>query len=91
MSLSNEWHEYHLTPRGWEEGSEKLDFAGEKPRLIPPDRVLTLRFSDYQSCSFAKPDLSCKVVWRSKDEDAIRRLQQEHGIRPGAFSSWPME
>ena len=29
MALSEEWTERHLTPRGWELGSEKTDFSLE--------------------------------------------------------------
>jgi hypothetical protein len=27
MAVSNEWTEWHLTPRGWEFGDEKTDFS----------------------------------------------------------------
>ena len=30
MSASNEWFEYHFTPRGWESGSSKTDFNREE-------------------------------------------------------------
>jgi len=44
MSLSKECQEYHLTPRGWVEGSFKGNaFVGSKNVKIPKDRVLTMR------------------------------------------------
>ena len=55
MSASNEWSEYHLTPNGWVEGSEKLDFSRTE-RPAPADRVLTVRQHDYLSSSFSKLD-----------------------------------
>ena len=45
MSASNEYWTWHLTPRGWEEGTEKLD-SGTTERPVPPDTVLTLVYHE---------------------------------------------
>ena len=34
MSISHEWAEWHLTPRGWEVGTRKCDH-GEEPGVTP--------------------------------------------------------
>ena len=39
MAASNEWTEWHLTPRGWEEGSGRLDGVGVTHAEPPTDRV----------------------------------------------------
>ncbi len=85
MSLSNEWWEYHLTPGGWLEGSEKLDFAGVKEKPIPPDRVLTLKFRERQSCFYASVERWYEVVWRHRDRRTTRSLVEEFGNLPERF------
>jgi hypothetical protein len=42
MSLSHEWSTWHQTPRGWEPGSERMDFSQRVDRPIPPDGVLMI-------------------------------------------------
>lgn len=79
MSASNEWDEYHLTPRGWEEGSSKTDFAPEKEVPPPADRVLTKRFIDYQSSAFSRPHRYWEERWRSSDGAAVQELLAKHG------------
>ena len=38
MSLSKEWTDWHLTPRGWEAGSQQTDF-GKETKFAPPQRL----------------------------------------------------
>lgn len=90
MALSNEWHEYHLTPKGWVEGSEELDFSSQE-RPTPCDRVLTLRFCEYQSSSFSPVDRSTEVAWRSTDVGEVERLEKTFGSRPARFRKWDTE
>jgi hypothetical protein len=52
MAASKEWFEYHLTPRGWEIGSHKVDVANEVTKALPTDRVLTVLHREYRSSSF---------------------------------------
>ena len=50
MSYSDEWTEWHLTPRGWERGSERTDGPDVEFKEPPADRVLYLpleRSSDF--------------------------------------------
>jgi hypothetical protein len=72
MSSTNEWTDYHLTQRGWEKGTEKLDFVGETQIPVPIDTVLTLRFHEHQSCSFADEERWYEEICRSPgDLDAL--------------------
>ena len=82
MSASNEWFEYHLTPQGWVDGSEKIDFAGLKKKEIPDDRVLTLRFHEYLSSPFSTIDKWYDEQWRHEDEDLINDLIKQFGEMP---------
>ena len=90
MSLSNEWFEYHLTRKGWVEGSEQLDLAGLREASVPEDRALTIRFCDRTASAFSKPERWRKVVWRSKDTELIESLTSKHGEIPEGFNAWTL-
>lgn len=79
MSASNEWSEYHLTPRGWEAGSEKLDFGGVTSAPTPEDRVITIREHEYISSSFGPMEMWSAVVWTSADSARVSDLQSQYG------------
>lgn len=87
MSDTNEWWEKHLTPRGWEEGSEKLDFG--KPKKIPPpsDRVKTVRYHERGSVYSISRWLS--VTWSTDDEEQLSRLEAEFGAVPEGYEGYP--
>jgi hypothetical protein len=83
MSLSSECQEFHLTPRGWVEGSFRGDVLdGGEDMPTPDDRVLTIECHEepYSNCSF----YDC-IAWESDDKDAVRRLKKEFGGRPKWF------
>ncbi|MFT3927461.1 MAG: hypothetical protein QM778_33315 [Myxococcales bacterium] len=82
MSASNEWNEYHLTPRGWEPGSFKTDFAGIKERPTPPDRAMTCTSHEYQSGIYSKVDRWTDEDWRSADAALVARLLVQFGPCP---------
>lgn len=55
MSFSKERQDYHLTPKGWIEGTFKGDGIGGAQEVeIPPDRVLTISCYDELSSPYAK-------------------------------------
>ena len=83
MSATNEWTEWHLTPRGWERGSERQDFGGKKTVTPPEDRVLTVRWVEYQSEARAKAQLCHENVWKSEDKELlIEKYKKIHGDSP---------
>jgi len=84
MSASNEWTEYHLTPRGWETGSVKFDFNPVKVRERPSDAVLTLKYYEYMGSSFSRMDKGHEIVWRSSDEKRIAEFETKFGSVPPA-------
>lgn len=85
MSLSSESFEYHLTPRGWVEGSEKLDFGVETPRETPQDRVLTLIRFEKIACFSCEMEVTEKELWRSDDQGLVRVLTRKFGPAPSGF------
>jgi hypothetical protein len=82
MSLSREWTEWHLTPRGWERGSEKVDGGGGKDREAPEDRVLTVRWREEQETMATKMERWHHEDWRSVDEAEVKRLTKQFGSAP---------
>jgi hypothetical protein len=84
VSASNEWQEYHLTPTGWVEGSEKIDFVGVREAPIPAHRVLTVRSVEYMSSGFSPLRSYWEETWRSDDSSAVQKLVAKFGERPGA-------
>ena len=82
MSLSNEWTEWHLTPDGWVEGSTRVDFGRTATVPKPGNSVLTIRWREYQSCSFAKMECYHQEVWQSDDEELVAQLLAKHGEAP---------
>lgn len=82
MAASNEWTEWHLTPRGWERGSECEDHSGVKEKSAPPDRVLTYRWEEHLSSEFGTMDRSSQELWRSDDKAEIKELIMKFGGPP---------
>lgn len=86
MSLSKECQEYHLTPRGWIEGSFKGDvIGGSKEVPTPADRVLTIACYDEIPSAFAKSYFHDQIVWQSEDKRLIEQLKVNWGERPNWF------
>jgi hypothetical protein len=77
MAMGDEWTEWHLTPRGWERGSERQDAYGTKTKPPPTDTVLTVRYYDY-----LRGGSQLEEKWRSQDGAEVARLLKEHGEAP---------
>lgn len=86
MAASNEWWDTHLTPRGWEEGSSKIDFAGKTDVPVPPDRVKTVRTSEYMSSAYSKLERKVEVTWASSSSDRLQ-LEKKFGAMPRGTNS----
>ncbi|GEC42064.1 hypothetical protein JOH52_002827 [Sinorhizobium meliloti] len=81
MSASNEWTEWHLTPRGWEEGDSKTDFA-KNSKPTPKDRVQTVEHREFLSSSFSRLEVTNDIIWSSDDESLIAELRAKFGDAP---------
>lgn len=79
IAASNEWIEYHLTPRGWEEGSRKDDGQPIKERPIPPDRVKSAKDIEYQAHGLADVEQSIEITFRSDDRAQVQALTEKFG------------
>ena len=86
MSVSKERQEYHLTPRGWVEGSFKGDVIGGSNEVpTPPDRVLTIACYDELPSAFSKAYFHDQVVWHTEDRQLVEQLKAKWGERPDWF------
>jgi len=86
MSASNEWTEWHLTPRGWESGSRKTDFVGDSDVPEPPDRVLTFAYSEFMSSAFSKLERNSEKIWESPNSTLVSSLLKKYGKCPQNIS-----
>ena len=63
--------EWHLTPRGWERGTLKID--------PPTDRVLTMCYQENW------PTIECREIWSCGHSDQIKPLIERYGPAPKTF------
>jgi len=82
MSASDEWTDWHLTAKGWERGSEKVDVQGVTNREPPPTRVLSCRYHEFQSSAFSKMKVWHDATWMDPDSDLVARMILKHGPCP---------
>lgn len=85
MSFSREWTEHHLTPRGWESGSECTDGVGTKLQEPPADRVVTWKWLEEQTSPYSKMYRGGEVIWKSEDQAKIDELQEKFGPPPNSL------
>lgn len=53
MVYSIEWWDFHLTPKGWIQGSLQLDIGSEQQVDVPGDAILTRRFAETMDGPFS--------------------------------------
>ncbi len=82
MSASHEWTEWHLTPRGWEAGSTRLDFQDVVEKEPPIDRVMTCRYTEYMGSAFSRMQKSVDIRWESDNTALKEELLSEYGDCP---------
>ena len=79
MSASNEYTEWHLTPRGWTRGTERVDFSNTQYRDPPRDRVLSIKYYEFMSSGYSKMEKGVTELFRSEDSVEVERLLGIHG------------
>ncbi|MGL1900922.1 MAG: hypothetical protein OCC49_02210 [Fibrobacterales bacterium] len=85
MSYEKELQEYHLTPRGWEQGSFNSSSGFHDPVPIPKDRVLTLGCAEERDYGEDPPEYSESTLWKSEEDSSIVILKKEFGDRPNWY------
>ena len=69
--------EYHLTPRGWIEGTETFFGKTQKELSPPEDRVETWLKEVEQSSGYSPESVDWNVIWSdpTKTKDEIAKLR----------------
>lgn len=73
MAIRKEWTEWHLTPRGWEQGATRREGRGNDWRDEPEDRLLSYQHSELQSDDGPTNRIT-EETWRTKDPVALEQL-----------------
>jgi|HubBroStandDraft_1064217.scaffolds.fasta_scaffold897740_2 hypothetical protein len=71
-----------LTPRGWESGSESVDFGKTEWKDPPVDRVLTMRRLEEQTSQYSQMHRGIEQAWASGDGEALNALKAKFGKPP---------
>jgi len=74
--------EWHLTPSGWESGSERIDFGSTEWKDPPGDRVPTTRWLEEQTSPYSEMHRYLEQMWTSGNEEAIKELTAKFGESP---------
>jgi hypothetical protein len=74
MAIRKEWTEWHLTPRGWEQGSTRREGRGNDWRDEPADRLLSYQYCEIHP-SAGEPRITAEETWRTKDPAALTQLE----------------
>jgi hypothetical protein len=89
MAIRKEWTEWHLTPRGWEQGSTRREGRGNDWRDEPADRLLSYQHIEIHASggqpSTFQSKISTEETWRTKDPAALQQLESalaRHGDAP---------
>lgn len=82
MGLSDEWTDWHLTPRGWERGNGRRDFGISDERPIPPDTVSVWRHQERVSSMYSKLEQSESKVRDVAEPATIGTLMAKFGPCP---------
>jgi hypothetical protein len=82
-SKISQWTEWHLTPRGWERGSQLCE-SDEQVREIevPLDRVLTCRYHENVTINSIWMQKHVSQIWRDLDENMVNEMLEKFGACP---------
>jgi hypothetical protein len=77
------WTEWHLTPLGWEQGSQRQENSTQVKEVDSPlDRVLTCRYHQNVTLNSVWMQKHTIELWRHSDQKLVNRLIEEFGCCP---------
>jgi hypothetical protein len=82
MAARKEWTEWHLTPRGWERGSTRVQGQGNTWVEEPLDRVLSSVYQELETSASTEVTRSSEETWRSKKTENLDELLKQYGPTP---------
>ncbi|MBW4512675.1 MAG: hypothetical protein KME64_40215 [Scytonematopsis contorta HA4267-MV1] len=79
----SEWTEWHLTPKGWEKGTQKRELEAQLIEVeTPVDRVLTFRYHENVSINSVWLEKHITEVWKDLDSKIVDELLEKFGNCP---------
>lgn len=79
----SEWTEWHLTFRGWEQGSQKREFSAQLKEVeAPDDRVLTCRYHENVTINSVWMQKHVSEVCKDSNQQQIDKLIEQFGSCP---------
>lgn len=79
----SEWTEWHLTIRGWQKGTQKLEDDTQLKEVKPPeDRVLTCRYHQTIPINSFWVQNHVMEVWKHSDEKLVSDMIERFGDCP---------
>jgi hypothetical protein len=82
MAISNEWEEWHLTPKGWVAGTENTDF--NRTQVSPPNN----RVATYIYCELVRAFRKIEFTWQKtwgNDNVVVSTLLELFGTYPNDY------
>jgi hypothetical protein len=81
-----DWHEAHLTPRGWWYGTDLSDKGYIFEKEPPTDRLMTVRrFECIPTDPNRVPQDWSEIRWLTDDVQALERAQARWGVLPDYY------
>jgi hypothetical protein len=79
----SEWTEWHLTPRGWEQGSQRRESSIQiKEVQAPQDKVLTCRYHENVTINSVWMQKHISEIWKDSDQKLVDKLINQFGYCP---------
>jgi hypothetical protein len=80
MAVRKEWTEWHLTPRGWERGSTRVQGKGNDWTAEPEDRVVSYVYSETETSQGSRQ--WAEETWNNKNVSEANELLTRFGPCP---------
>ena len=81
MAVDHLETEYHLTPDGWQEGTEQF-FGKADAKPIPANRIETWVRKEVQSSRFSAPVVTWRIVWPDGIEPSTNKAVRDKFTAP---------
>jgi hypothetical protein len=79
----NEWTEWHLTPKGWEQGTQKYEYNTQLKEVeAPEDRLLTCRYHQNITINSVWVQRHTTEIWKHSDQKLVKDMLEKFGDCP---------